>query len=205
MRYIKYFENTSNLQQPFLLVNDRLYLSDDVAKSITKWRTNRKDTNIAYVEAVIKRNHQFFNNERTVSGYATAYATTDDFYVRYDNNRYRMNIIIYRGAIRDNEFGHFQYYIGGNSGDYSMHAQNTKRITRKCNLSFMIKLYPIVEHIKDFYKKMKSPTISKYIGFFDIIKDAIKKDNSIVQYGVPDELIDDNDVGYLVGAYKYNL
>lgn len=205
MRYIKYFENNSNvIQQPFLLVNDRLYVSDDIAKSITKWKANRKDKNIAYTELIIKRNHQFFNNERIENRYVTLYAQTDDFYVTYDR-MYRMNIVIYRGAIRDNEFGHFQYYIGGNSGDHSMHGKNMIRATNKCNMSFMIKLYPIVEHIKDFYKKMKSDNTHRTTGFFDIIKEAIKKDNSIVQYGAPNELIEDNDVGYLIGAYKYNL
>ena len=112
---------------------------------------------------------------------------------------YAMNIILLRGNIRNNEFGHFHYYIGGNSGDSDMHGENMIRGTRECNLNLMIKLYPIVKHIKNFYKRLRLE------GFLDIIKDAIIKDNSLISYGAPDELINDDEVGHLISANKYNL
>jgi len=207
MKYIKYFENNSIVQQPFYLRGDMLYISDELAKSITKFKLTKKDKNISWAEHVIKNNYEFYKNAELGHKSNVNYALTDDLWIRYDNNSFRMNIIIYKGVTYDNEAGHFKYFIGGNSGDYSMHGKNMKRATRDCNLNFMIHFYPIVGHIKDFYKKLKNERNSNLQKqpFFDIIKEAIKKDNSIVQYGVPDELINDNDVGHFIGGYKYNL
>jgi hypothetical protein len=200
MKYIKHFENSSVIQQPFFLRNDRLFISEDIAKSISKFTVNINDKNIIYTEYVIRKNYDFYNKVKNENGRIPNEAYTDDFYVRYKGG-YRMNIIIHRNhTAYDNEYGHFEYYIGGNSGDYSMHGANMIRATRDCNLNVMIKIYPIVEFIKDFYKKMKNGE-----KFLDILKNAIKKDNSIVKYGPPHELIDDEDIGYLIGSYIYNL
>ena len=72
------------------------------------------------------------------------------------------------------------------------------RATRECNLNFMIKLYPIVKYIKNFYKKLKNKE-----AFFDIIKNEVIKNPSISKYGIPEEL--QEELGHYELAQKYNL
>jgi len=111
---------------------------------------------------------------------------------------YAMTVSIHRGNTINNEFGHFEYDIGGSSGDYNMHGKDMIRATRECNLHLMEKLYPIVKNIKNFYKRMKNKE-----GFFNIIRSEIIKNPNITKDGVPDELEDE--FGHMYIAHKYNL
>ena len=126
----------------------------------------------------------------------------NSLYTKYNvgwGQRYGMNIFISRCNVKNNEFGHFQYNIGGNSGDSNMHGKNMIIATKECNLNLMIQLYPIIKYIKNFYKRLRLE------GFCDIIKDSIIKKNSLIKYGVPQELTDDEDIGHIISENKYNL
>ena len=75
-----------------------------------------------------------------------------------------------------------------------------KWATRECNMNFMIKFYPVIEHIKNFYKIFEESGK----GFLEIIDEAISKDNKLKQYkpNIPKQSIElQSDI---IG-YKYNL
>jgi len=79
-----------------------------------------------------------------------------------------------------------------------------KRATRECNLKFIITLYPIVSHIKNFYKIFKSGDKA----FLDIIKEALDKDIMLAQYGIPKEikyLFDNGIEGSVIQQIKFNI
>ena len=183
------------------LRNDKLYISDEVAHLVTPTYSQLK---IKYpnlekyrINNIIQGNINFYNNTKNEKGYRinrqinTLYSTTYGI-------GYAMNIIILLGNQQSNDSGQFQYYIAGNSGDSEMHGKNMIRATRECNLNFMIKLYPIVKYIKNFYKKLKNKE-----AFFDIIKNEVIKNPSISKYGIPEEL--QEELGHYELAQKYNL
>ena len=201
MKYIKAYESLNKIQQPFFLRNDKLYISDEVAHLVTPTYSQLK---IKYpnlekyrINNIIQGNINFYNNTKNEKGYRinrqinTLYSTTYGI-------GYAMNIIILLGNQQSNDSGQFQYYIAGNSGDSEMHGKNMIRATRECNLNFMIKLYPIVKYIKNFYKKLKNKE-----AFFDIIKNEVIKNPSISKYGIPEEL--QEELGHYELAQKYNL
>lgn len=209
MKYIKkfieskIFESNEIKQQPFFLVNDYLYVSNETARQLVRTPDEIRQYHKNNYDYFIDEIENFFNdtkNEALPSGYRgyKVNRLSTKYQVGWGHG-YAMNIILSRGNIRNNEFGHFQYIIKGSSGDSDMHGPNMKRATRECNLNLMIKLYPIVKHIKNFYKRLN------HEGFFDIIKDSIIKDNSLISYGAPDELLNDDEVGHLISANKYNL
>lgn len=205
MKYLKYFESNEIKQQPFSLSGDYLCISDEIARQLVRTPEEIRQHLIKceprWIEHTINETEDFFNNTRR--------ETSPNGYGGYKVNRlstkyqvgwgqgYGMNLSISRCNVKNNEFGHFQYEIIGNSGDHDMHHTNMIRATRECNLNLMIKLYPIVEHIKNFYKRLRLE------GFFDIIKDSILKNNSLVLYGVPQEF--EGEFDYLISAFKYNL
>jgi len=210
MKYLKYFENTEIKQQPFFLNGDRLFISDDFAKSITptisvlKKRYSKHGNFNSFAEDENQKNKDFYLNTKDEKGYTISRDIKTYLTVRYTEEHYQMTILIYRGSIKNNEFGIFQYYIGGYSGDYSMHGKDMIRATRDCNLNFMSKFYPIVKHIKNFYKLLRL----KDKSFFDIIKEAINKDITLAQYGIPKEIkhhFDENTEDAVVNSFKYNL
>ena len=201
MKYIKAYESLNKIQQPFFLRNDKLYISDEVEHLVTPTYSQLK---IKYpnlekyrINNIIQGNINFYNNTKNEKGYRinrqinTLYSTTYGI-------GYAMNIIILLGNQQSNDSGQFQYYIAGNSGDSEMHGKNMIRATRECNLNFMIKLYPIVKYIKNFYKKLKNKE-----AFFDIIKNEVIKNPSISKYGIPEEL--QEELGHYELAQKYNL
>jgi len=210
MKYIKCYENNLNpteipsyrVQQPFYLQYDNLYISDEIAKSIVSYGTG---TNQNYINYLHKRIKDFFNRTKSESGFYVNQLPTDIF-VRYSGNGgyggYRMDINIRRGNTIDNEFGEFQYFIGGSSGDYEMHGKSMVRSTRECNKNFMIKTYSILTHIKNFDKRMKEGE-----KILDIIKYAILENPYLAKYDLesPKELENDPDIGHYVSASKYNL
>jgi hypothetical protein len=202
MKYLKTFEQKNTIkQQPFFLTKvDYLYLSDDLAKKVAPStdKIRKKYKNVDYAEYTIKENEYFFNNEKNEKGWHKSTRLSTDIHVRYNYNQYRMDIVIFKGANYDNEAGHFYYYIGGNSGDYDMHGKNMIRTTRDCNLNFIAKFYPIVLHIKDFYKRFKNKEL-----FFDIIRESIIKYPTIAQYGIPKEL--QSELGHYENIFKYNI
>lgn len=183
MKYIKSFENLSIKQEPFFLSKgDYLYVSDEFAHSIspdskTLKKVYKKNQN--WIIHELQKIKDFFSNEKTEKGYYKTSYIRLELSVRYTDDTYLMNLFLYRGSRGD-----YNYYIGGNSGDSDMHGKNMIRATRDCNLNFMIKFYPIVGHIKNFYSRFKAGE-----GFFDIIKKALDKDITLAQYGVPKELI----------------
>jgi len=192
-------------QQPFFLRFDRLYISTELAKDITPFDSNSDKCTIKYNIRTYQKNIYFFkgikqkwtgSSGHIYESYKSRQANTN-ISVRYRGS-YGMSIIINRGNKQINEHGEFQYYIGGNSGDYEMHGKNMIRATRDCNLNLMIKLYPIIPHIKKFYKKLQSDT------FLSIIKNEIINNHNLAEYA-PMELEGDQDIGYLVSAIKYNL
>jgi len=203
MKYLKTYEQkTTIIQQPFFLTKgDNLYLSDDFTKKIAPSPSEVKNycKNVSYAEHIIQQNEYFFSGERNEKGYRISTRLDPNIHVSY-NNMHKMTIVIFTGNNYDNESGKFYYYIGGHSGDYDMHGKSMVRATRECNLNFMAKFYPIILHIKDFYKNFKNGEL-----FFDIIKSEILKNPDIVQYGFPDDLKNDEEVGYYGSAFKYNL
>lgn len=194
----KLFENKEIIQQPFYLRGDRLYISDELAHRIVptleELKKNSKNPN--YVKWAYQNQLDFFNNTKDEKGWSISTRINTQIHVRY-NDMYRMNIVIFRGVKYNNEYGHFQYYIGGSSGDHDMHGKNMVRATRECNLHFMEQLYPIVKNIKEFYKKVQNNK------FFDIIREELIKNPNIAKDGVPPELEDE--FGHLYYANKYNL
>ena len=207
MKHLKYFENNT-IQQPFFLRGDRLYISTEKAKEITPFDKNSDKTKRKWSDYTYNQNIEFFKNTRKewigsndnkFFPYISSQANTN-FSVRY-NGSYGMSIIIKRGNEQNNNFGKFEYTIGGNSGDFSMHGKNMIRATRECNLNLMIKVYPIIKYLKNFYKELKEGKKS----FLEIIKDAIINDLSLIKYGVPRELESDNELGIYVSMNKYNL
>lgn len=193
----KLFENKEVIQQPFYLRGDRLYISDELAHRITTLKELEKmSLSSKWIKWAYQNRLDFFNNTKNAKGWAISTRVSTGIHVGY-NSMYRMDIVIFRGSKYNNEFGNFQYYIGGNSGDHEMHGKNMVRATRECNLHFMEKLYPIVENIKDFYKKLKSN------AFFDIIRNELIKNPNIAKNGVPPEL--EEDFGHLYYSNKYNL
>lgn len=65
----------------------------------------------------------------------------------------------------------------------------------------MGKFYPIILHIKNFYKKFREGDIS----FFELIKNEILKDHKLLQFEIPVELRNDPDISVLISANKYNI
>ena len=188
MKYLRYFENDNIIdQQPFYISNNILYISDDMAKLLTPTKKDLEKlykNNLKVADMELERNIMFFNHERDDNGYVKIRGLLTNIKVRW-RNMYAMSIIIrYRWNCLENKFGKFNYYISGNSGDSEMHTKNMIRATKECNYHLMLKLYPIIEHIKNFMKILES----KDKGFIDIIKDSIDKDIMLVKYGVPKEL-----------------
>lgn len=209
MKYIKTYENLHNYQEPFFLTPtaDMLYLSDDLAKSILpNFKNKIGKYNEWYINKELENQKHFFNNTVDEKGYLKARRISLDTHVSYNNDMYRMNLSLSRRTDgRKTTFGTYYCYLVGDSGDHSMHGKNMIRATRDCNLNFIIKLYPIVKHIKNFYKIFKTGEF----GFLEIIKNALDKDIMLAQYGVPKELLKDpkyKDMeGYIKGSMKYNL
>jgi hypothetical protein len=205
MKYLKYFENnTENIQQPFYLTDhDYLYLSNELAKKIAPNFNNKKGIwSDDSINRELQKQIDFFNNTRNDKNQLIVRYIYIDKSVTWNNNSYSMRLSLYNsGYDRDTKFGNFRYYLIGNSGDSEMHGKNMVRGTRDSNINFIIKLYPIVKYIKNFYKILKT----KEKGFLEIIKDAILKDRDLIKHGVPNELLDDKDIGYLVYGEKYNL
>jgi hypothetical protein len=186
MKYLKYFENNIINQQPFYLSGDYLFISDDMAKLLTPNYSKLKSIykNKGVLNYINQEQIDFYNNEKDDKGFYKARNINTQIKVRYDN-MYAMTIFIKRrGGILENNYGKFQYFIGGNSGDSDMHGKNMIRATRECNYNLMIKYYPIVEYIENFYNRLKY----REKGFIDIIKDSIDKDIMLVKYGIPKEL-----------------
>lgn len=201
MKYLKYFENNNIIiQQPFYLSDsDFLYLSDDLAKKLAPDFKGKK-YNKGYINRELSNQIDFFNDSKNEKGQIKVRRITLDISVVW-RNMYSMNLALYRGNDKDTKFGRFHYYLVGISGDSEMHGKSMILATRECNLNLIIKLYPIVKYIKNFYKTLKT----KEKGFFQIIKDAILNDHKLIKHGVPTELLDDDDIGYLIHGEKYNL
>jgi len=207
MKYLKYFESIEIMQQPFYLSNDHLYLSDDVSKRVTPTLSELKmiyKANPIWADRTIKDQEDFYNDIRTENGNLKIRNINLHKSVSY-NDGYLMNLSLHRRSpLLNNEFGIFKNWLDGNSGDSNMNGPNMKRATKECNLKFIKKLYPIVEHIKNFYNIFKS----KDKVFLDIIKDAIDKDITLAQYGIPNEikhLFDENTENAVMNSMKYNL
>lgn len=188
MKILKYFESQDNfIQQPFYLTGfDYLYISDDLAKQIaptTEELTKKYAYNVDFGN-YIKHNHEdFFNNSKDDNGKYKINRINTNLHVSY--NIYRMDIILCRGYLNNNESGHFNYYINGNSGDHNMHGEKV-RGTRICNINVIKKIYPILDkiNIKNFYTRLKNKEL-----FLDIItepiKTALENNISLLQYGLP--------------------
>lgn len=207
MKYLKYFEN-NNFKQPFYLSKgDVLYISDEIGYKITPTLPEllkKYSNNIKAAYYTDKCQDKFFRNEKTDKGFYEVRNINSKISVPF-HGIYSMNLIIKRRPeILTNQFGNFQYYIGGYSGDSEMHGKNMIRATRECNLNLMIKIYPIVEHIKDFYKKFKLGDK----GFLDIIKNELDNNINLAKYGIPKEikhLYDENTEDAMKMSDKYNL
>lgn len=188
MKYIKTFENKNINQQPFYLHGDRLYLSDNMVDIVYPTKE--------YIQHIIDHNYNYINNVKSKSkSYKETFLITG-LKLRYDNNHYRMDLLLKRGK-KKNEYGQFNHYLDGISGDYKMHTKGMIRATRECNLKFIVLYYPIAEHIKN-YKKLKNKE-----PFLSIIEDGIISNPDIAKNGVPNELYDK--YGYLEIANNYNL
>ena len=207
MKYLKYFENINIKQQPFYLSNDYLYLSEEISKKVTPTLEELKiyyKNNPIWADRIFQEQDNFYNDVRRESGSLKNTDINLQKSVSYNNKMYKMNLSLHRRSPSlDNEFGTFKTYLNGNSGDSNMHGKNMKKATRECNLKFIIKLYPIVAHIKDFYKILKSKK-----PFLDIIKEAIDKDITLSQYGIPNEikyLFDERIENAVKMGIKYNI
>lgn len=200
MKHIKLFEElNTKIQEPFYLFVDRLYISNELAHKITPTLEDyiKKGYSPGWIKSSDERNRNFYTRAKDEKGFVKSNHIGTEIKVTY-NGMYAMTISIHRGNTHDNEFGHFEYYIGGNSGDYEMHGKNMIRATKECNLHLMEKLYPIVKNIKSFYKRLKNKE-----GFFNIIRSEIIKNPNIAKDGVPDEL--EEEFGHMYYANKYNL
>ncbi len=179
MKHLKLFEDINIKQQPFWLSGDKLYVSDYFAKYIAK----------DVPEYNKKSNDDFFNNVKTSytspnffgsgkshtwESYVEKFARTNVI-VRW-RDIYAMNIIIKGRIDRKNDSGQFHHYIGGSSGDSSMHGKNMIRATRTCNINLIIKYFPIFNYIKNAHKKLQSDK------FFDVIKNAIIENPKLKKY-----------------------
>ena len=204
----KIFENNNIItQQPFYLSSDTLYISTDLAKEITPKPEKLRNisNNLNYTNHIIQKNIYFFENSRDEKGFYKSRYINTEHTIKY-NGMYAMTIFLYRAYAEPmhTSLGYFQYYIGGSSGDHDMHGKNMVRATIDCNLNLMIKFYPIIKHIKNFYKLLKL----KDQSFFNIIKIAIDNDITLAQYGIPKEikhLFDKNIENAVINSYKYNL
>jgi hypothetical protein len=206
MKYLKYFENHNEItQQPFYISGDHLYLSEEVAKRAIPTLKELKDISKdkIWINRRLQDQDDFFNGIRNANGYLKVRDIHLNKSVSY-NDMYSMNLSLYKmSPTINNKFGSFNIYLNGNSGDYFMHEKNMKRATRECNLKFIIKLYPIVAHIKNFYKMLKDKK-----PFSDIIKEALDKDIMLAQYGIPKEikhLFDDGVEGSVIQQIKFNI
>lgn len=202
MKYIKTYENLTNIQDPFYLSKsgEYLYLSDDLVKSITPTLSElSKKYNNNIVKRIYNDQLLFLSKETNERGFKKVNRLDIQIHIGYSANNYRMNMIIF-----NNHSNNYNYYLGGNSGDHDMHGKNMKRATRECNLKFMIKMFPIVAHIKDFYKKFQNQERS----FLEIIKDEIDKNIMLAQYGIPPQikhLFDEDLEDIVINTNIYNL
>lgn len=202
MKYIKTYETLINKQEPFYLSKsgEYLYLSDDFVKSITpSLHELKKQYNKEIANRIYNDQLSFLSKEKNERGFNKIKRLNIQIHMGYGANRYRMDMIIF-----NNHSNNYNYYLGGNSGDHDMHGKNMKRATRECNLKFMIKFYPIVAKIKNFYKKFQNQDRT----FFEIIKDEIDKDIMLAQYGIPKEikhLFDDDLEDMVINSKIYNL
>jgi hypothetical protein len=169
-------------QQPFYLRNtDRLLISDDFAKFITKDVTVHDMTRniIFFNNTRHTRTYQWNNKPSTYTRYDERMATTG-FSVRWNRGgsgfNYAMTIYIYRVNEQTNDSGKFQYYIGGRSGDSEMFGKNMIRATRQCNINLIKKYFPIFNHIKYAHKKLQTDT------FYDVIKKSIQENPKLDKY-----------------------
>lgn len=189
-------------QQPlFLSKSDYLYLSDNLVNEIkpTKERLMKMSLNKnSWVDYIYNKNEDFLNDVRNDKNYRKSSFMYLFMSVKY-NNIYKMNLLIgSKINYFNNNSGKFKYYLRGNSGDSEMHGKNMIRATRECNFKFILKLYPIVEHIKDFYKRFKNGEL-----FLEIIESELINNPNLGKFGVPEELYDK--YGYLENLGKYNL
>jgi hypothetical protein len=198
MKYLKLFEEYSIIQQPFFLIGDTLFISDEIAHRMTPKKEDYiRSDNPKWAEYMNQQNMDFFAGTRDEKGYLKSNRIGTKISVGW-GTMYKMDLSIHRANARDNEFGHFEYYVGGISGTHEMHGKNMVRATRECNLNLMEKLYPIVGNIKNFNKRLKNKE-----AFFDIIREEILKNPGIAKDGVPPEL--EEELGYTYAAVKYNL
>jgi len=206
MKYLKYFESNEIKQQPFYLTpGDHLYLSDEISKLVTPTKKDVKKMykNPSYINRVEQDQIDYYNDVKTEKGQIKIRRIYLAKKCSWDGGRYSMSLSLYRYT-NSNNFGIFRNCLDGMSGSFEMHGKDMKRATRECNLNFMISVYPIVGHIKNFYKIFKS----KEKGFLDIIKDALDKDIMLAQYGIPQEikhLFDKNIEDSVKIRIKYNL
>jgi len=206
MKYLKYFENHNEIiQQPFYISGDHLYLSEEVAKLVTPTLKELKDisNDNIWINRRLQDQSDFFNGIRTATGYLKVRYIHLNKSVSYDG-MYKMDLSLNKMSPPINkDVGIFNTYLAGNSGSHEMHGKNMKRATRECNLKFIIKLYPIVSHIKNFYKMLKEKK-----PFLDIIKEALDKDIMLAQYGIPKEikhLFDEGVEGSVIQQIKFNI
>jgi hypothetical protein len=195
MKYLKLFEEYSIIQQPFFLIGDTLFISDEIAHRMVPTEEIDK-SNLGWSKYKQKQIKCFFDNIKDENGYNVNRVGTN-MSVGW-GLMYKMDLSIYRANVRDNEFGHFEYYVTGISGTHEMHGKNMLRATRECNLNLIKKLYPIVGNIKSFYKRLKNKE-----SFFDIIKNELIRNPGIAKDGIPIEL--EEEFGHISAAYKYNL
>ena len=200
MKYLKLFEEYSIIQQPFFLIGDTLFISDEIAHRMTPKKEDyiRAD-NPKWAEYMNQQNMYFFAGTRDEKGYLKSNRIRTKISVGW-GTMYKMDLSIHRGKIRVslNDIISRNYYVGGISGSHEMHGKNMVRATRECNLNLMEKLYPIIGNIKNFYKRLKNKE-----AFFDIIREEILKNPGIAKDGVPPEL--EEELGYTYAAVKYNL
>ena len=198
MKYIKYFENNNLEQSPFFLSkSDYLYLSYDFAKKIAPNYENNSNAkfNINFINNQLEYQKIFFDK----SSIRRLNKIFLNIGVSY-NIGYGMNLELSKRVV-DTKFGSYYCFLSGYSGDHEMHGKNMARATRECNLNFIIKYYPIVKHIKNFYSIFKT---GEY-DFFELIKKSIIKDNKLINHGVPSELEKDKEISMLISMNKYNL
>jgi len=190
-------------QQPlFLSKSDYLYLSDKLVNEIkpTKERLMKISLNKnSWVDYIYNKNEDFLNDIRNDKNYRKSTFMYLFMSVEFSPNMYNMSLLIgSKINYFSNDSGKFKYYLRGNSGDFEMHGKNMIRATRECNFKFILKLYPIVEHIKNFYKRFKNGEL-----FLEIIESELINNPNLGKFGVPEELYDK--YGHLERLEKYNL
>jgi hypothetical protein len=203
MKYIKEFKDLS-IKEPFYLSEtDKLYISDDMCKSILP---NRDEKTKYEMYFIFDNNAKFYNDTRDENGirkYSDAYTTKTVKYGGMFIMKIRIGRLGKKYAKNIPNFGLADFYITGESGDNRMHAKNRIRTTRECNLNFIALYYPVVKYIKNFYTEFKKGDR----GFIQIIRDEIDKDINLARYGIPDELrhiYGDLDK-VMLDSEKYNL